>query len=107
MASINKHHLLGGLKGTIGKQLVIKQYSNKTVVTKHPDMHNVKPSEQQVLYKTLFAEAVAYAQAINRDPQQRALYLEKVKKGQSVYHYALKEYLEKHKPKMGVLRHNT
>ncbi len=95
------NHLLKNLNGTLGKQLVVKQYSDKTVVTKYPDMHRVKPSELQMLYKTLFAEAVAYAQAINRDPQQRTLYLEKVKKGQSVYHYALKEYLEKNKPKRG------
>src|SRR5947209_16565186 len=101
MAIINKHNLRRDLKGTLGKQLVVKQYADKTVVTKHPDMHRVKPSEQQMQYKTLFAEAVAYAQAINNDPQQRAIYLQKVKKGQSVYHYALKEYLEKHKPHEG------
>ena len=100
MAAIESHHSLKHLKGALGKQLVVKQYSDKTVVTKRPDMRRVKPNELQMLYKTLFAEAaVAYAQAINRDSQQRALYLQKVKKGQSVYQYALKEYLEKHKPK--------
>ena len=101
MASIDQQHLLRDLKGTLGRQLVVKQYSDKTVVTKHPDMSRVKPTELQKLYKTLFAEAVAYAQSINRDWQLRASYLQKVKKGESVYHYALKEYLEQHKPKRG------
>src|SRR4051794_5037700 len=101
MASIDKHHLLRDLKGSLGKQLVVKQYTDKIVVTRHPDMRRIKPTELQLLYKTLFAEAVAYAQSINRDRQQRAIYLQKVKKGESVYHYALKEYLRVHKPKRG------
>jgi hypothetical protein len=35
---------------------------------------------------------VAYAQAINNDPVKKAAYAQKVKKGQSVYHYAIQEY---------------
>ena len=87
--------LLKGLKGAVGKQLVFKQYQDKTVVTRYPDMSKVKPSEGQKEKRKRFAEAVAYATAINRNPQQKALYQQKVQNGQSVYHYALKEYLAK------------
>ena len=94
-------HLLKDLRGALGKQLVVKQYADKTIVTKYPRIRKVKPTERQQLYRTLFTEAVAHAKRINNDPQQRAIYLEKVKKGQSVYQYALKEYLEKNKLKRG------
>ena len=88
---------LGTIQGGIGKQLVFKKYGDKTVVTSYPDMSKVKPSKGQKEGRKLFAEAVAYAKAINRNVEQKALYLQKVKKGQSVYHYALKEYLAQHK----------
>ena len=98
MARIS-HVLLKNISGAVGKQLVFKQYGDKTIVTKYPDMSKVKPSEQQKDSRKRFAEAVAYAQAINRNPEQKTLYLKKVKKGQSVYHFALKEYLEMSKVK--------
>ncbi|TKK71647.1 hypothetical protein FC093_01075 [Ilyomonas limi] len=85
------------VKGTIGKQIVIKQYGDTTVISKHPDMSRVKPSKLQQNGRKLFAEAVAYARAVNRNPEQKATYIQKVPCGQSVYHYALKEYLEKNR----------
>ena len=91
------HPLFKDLRGAIGKQLVFKQYGNKTVVTRYPDMSGVKPSEQQKEKRKLFAQAVDYARAISRNPQQKALYQQKITNGQSVYHYALKEYLTNHK----------
>ena len=39
------------------------------------------------------AAAVAYAKAINNDPEKKATYKKKVKKGQTVYHYAMREFL--------------
>lgn len=95
MARLSKAALLAGLRGAVGKQLVFKQYGKKTVVSKYPDMTKITPSERQKEKRTLFAEAVAYAKLINRNPVQKATYLAKVKKGQSVYQYALKEYLQK------------
>jgi hypothetical protein len=84
-----------GLSGQIGKQLVFKKYANKTVVTKYPDMSNIKPSQAQVTKRERFAAAVKYAREINNDAVLKALYLKKVAKGQSVYHFALSEYLKK------------
>jgi hypothetical protein len=89
--------LLKGLRGALGKQLVVKQWRDKVVVTKYPDMRRVKPSELQKIGRNLFAEAVAYASAINRNPIQKAAYLQKVKDGETVYHYAIKEYFEKNR----------
>jgi len=91
--------LLKEISGALGKQIVLKQVKGKTVVSQYPDMSKVKPSTLQKAKRNLFKEAVKYAQEINRDPLQKAHYLKKVKEGQSVYHYALKEYLELNKKK--------
>jgi hypothetical protein len=85
--------LTHGLRGQLGKQLVFKRYGKKTVVTRYPDMSKVKPSKQQQQQRSRFAEAVAYARKITHDPLLKAAYAEKVNKGQTVYHYALQEYL--------------
>ncbi len=85
--------LLRNFRGQIGKQIVVKRYGKKTVITAYPDMSRVKPSKQQKAKRKKFAAAVAYAQGINNDPALKATYKKKVKKGQTVYHYAIKEYL--------------
>lgn len=86
--------LLPGISGAVGKQFVFKQYKGKTIVTKYPDMTNIKPSERQKERQKVFKEAVAYAKAVNRDPEKKAFYQTKLKPGETVYRYALKEYLK-------------
>lgn len=85
--------IANGLSGQIGKQLVYRQYGNKTVVSRYPDMSNIKPSKKQKAKRSRFAKAVAYAQSILRDPAKKAAYLKKTPKDQQVYHFAMKEYL--------------
>ena len=96
MASTTQSILLQGLHGSIGKEVVIKQYGKKTVVSRYPDMSNIQPSALQQQKRILFREAVAYAKSILNNPVQKKLYQAKIKKGQTVYHYALKAYLLKH-----------
>ena len=97
MARASKNSALNEISGQLGKQLVIKQYGDKTVISQYPDMDGVKPSLLQTHYQTVFAEAVAYAKHINDDRELKKKYLEKVRPRQSVYHYAMKEYLNKDK----------
>lgn len=85
--------VLHKMRGRIGKDIVVKQYGNKTVVTKYPDMSNIKPSKLQKVKRSRFAEAVKYAQKIIRNPELKAQYKKKVNRGQSVYHYAIGEFL--------------
>ena len=84
------------LSGKIG-DLVFKNYGDKIVVTRVPDMSRVKPSRKQKNNRNLFKEAVAYAKKINRTPALKQTYFKKIKKGESVYHYTIKEYLSKHR----------
>ena len=88
---------LQGIKGAVGKQLVFKQYGDKTVVTKYPNMKDIVPSEAQKEKRSLFREAIAYASSITRHPQKKAEYQKKIPEGASVYHHALKEYLSRFK----------
>jgi len=91
----SRNLLLRNVQGQIGKELVVKKYGKKTVITKYPDMSGIKPSKLQKVKRSRFAEAVAYAQNILRNPALKAQYATKVKKGQSVYHYAIKEFLRR------------
>ncbi|MGB8192763.1 MAG: hypothetical protein WCF67_12625 [Chitinophagaceae bacterium] len=87
--------LVTGIQGGLGKQIVVKHYSYGVVVTKFPDMSSIKPSELQKEKRSVFSEAVAYARSILRDPVQKAAYKKKIKKGQTVYHAAIREFLAK------------
>jgi hemoglobin-like flavoprotein len=84
------------MRGQIGKQIVVKQYGNKTVITAYPDMSHVKPSKQQKQQRKLFAAAIAYAQSIVHDPVRKEAYAKKLKKGVRVYNAAIREYLAEH-----------
>lgn len=95
MAKNTNNLLLHQLSGHLGKQIVIKRYGKKTILAKYPDMSKVKPSAKQKEKRKNFAKAVAYARSINNDPVKCAAYKKKLKKGQTVFHYAISEYLKK------------
>jgi len=97
MARLTENSVLKKVNGQLGKQVVFKQYGDKTVITQYPDMSRVKPSALQKRKRNIFKEAVAYAKNISRNPDLKKKYLKKTKQGESVYHYALKEYLKKNK----------
>lgn len=98
MARIKNNALFKGARGKIGDSIVIKQYSYGTVISAMPDMRkSKKKTELQKLKQGMFAEAVAYAQSIVRNPAKKAAYARKVKKGKTVYHTAIQEYLKKQK----------
>ena len=92
MAKLPKSSPLHGLSGTLGEELVFKNYGDKTVVSNKPDMSKVKASHLQILSRKRFAKATAYAKRINNNPELRAAYQKKIPPRQSVYHYAMKEF---------------
>jgi hypothetical protein len=98
MATGNINALFKELKGALGKSIVIKQYKNKTVITAYPTKNNKKPTQLQKLYQDDFKKAIQYAQSILRNPVKKKAYEKKIKEGETVYHYAIKEY----KRKMGI-----
>jgi len=104
MATGNLNTIFKELRGALGKQIVIKQYKNKTVITAYPSTSKRKkknPTKLQSIYRDDFAKAVQYAQGIIRDPAKKKAYEKKLKPGQSVYNYAVSEYKKKYGIKKG------
>lgn len=101
MAIANLNALFKELKGALGKQIVIKQYKSKTVITAYPVTKKRKPTQLQKIFQNDFTKAVKYAQAIVRDPVKKKAYAKKVKPGQTVYNYAIAEYKKKYGVKKG------
>ena len=94
MATTN-NILLKGAKGKIGKNLIIKNYGEKTVISKYPDMSAVKYNDLQKQTQRCFAEAVAYARSIINDPVKKAEYRKKLPEGKQVYYAAIQEFLKR------------
>jgi len=91
-----KNALLTGFKiskAVSDNQFVVRTRKGQSFLTKYPDMSNVRWSESQLEEKSRFAAAVKYARGIINDPVQKANY--KARPGSSVYHSAIKDYLEK------------
>ena len=65
--AISESILLKNLSGHLGKQLVFKQYGDKTVVTKYPDMSRRKLSAKQKKVNETMAEANYAARTILGD----------------------------------------
>ncbi len=93
MARITKGFLFNHISGKLG-DYVFRQYAGRTVVSKVPDMSQVKPTKLQKANRKKFIAAVAYAKKIHRNPKLHALYKPKLKRGQSVFQYALKEFFK-------------
>jgi hypothetical protein len=73
--------------------IIIKQYGDKTVVSKYPDMSNIIPSGGQLQKRSRFAEAVAYAKTISGSDIFKADFIKRRGAVKSVYQEALKEFL--------------
>jgi hypothetical protein len=98
MARNINNPLLRGVRGRF-HDIILKQYPYGTVISSVPDRSKVKLSKKQKQANTKFKEAVIYAQSILKDPAKRKAYEKKLKRGRSVYHTALAEYLRKAKTK--------
>jgi uncharacterized protein YegL len=80
-----------GVRGGVLKQIVFKQYKDKTIATKYPDMSNITQTELQIKGNNKFADAIIFAKDIINDPIKKAKY--KRINGLSVYHSAIKNYM--------------
>ena len=100
MAILSENALLAQLSGKLGN-IVIKRYKNKTVVTILPekkDKAKRDPSVAKRQHESYFSAAVKYARDIIRNPALKKEYEAKVAPGQSVYNYAISEYMKEKGP---------
>lgn len=95
MAVVNNNSILAALKGALGKEIVFKQYRDKTVVAKYPDMSHLKPTEPQKKQRAKMKEANVYASMVCKDAKLRKKYEKKLIAGESVYQRARRDFLRK------------
>ena len=76
--AISSNILYAGFSGHINRQLVFKQYGNKTVVSKYPDMSRRQLSEKQLANNRLMSAANAAAKNIMTDAALRQAALERL-----------------------------
>lgn len=85
--------LVAGFSGSLGG-LTIKQYKDKIVLTtKAAPKRWKKPTAGQADKRSLFQEAVFYAQQVKRDPKRAAAYARKLKGKRNVFQAAVSAYL--------------
>ena len=90
MAKVRKNIFVQGLSGSLGKQLVLKQGRNGTIVSKYPEFdENRTFTEAQVNRQNKFREAVAYA----KNAKGLEIYIEKAKLSNRLpYHVAISDF---------------
>jgi|ERR1051326_3304506 hypothetical protein len=69
--AISENFLLKQLSGHLGKQIVFRQYGNKTVVSRYPDMSRRKLSSKQKRINQIMGEANYAAKTILADEKLR------------------------------------
>lgn len=99
MAKIEGNIIMQGMSGTIGNQLVFKDYSYGTVVSKVPDMSNIIPTTKQIEEKSRFKRAVEYAKQVLANADLKAEVASRTPAGKQIYHQAISEFLKADKLK--------
>lgn len=95
MARIDKKKniLLADVSGRIGKQIIIKQYGDRTVISKFPNMSKVKYTKNQKQGQSLFQRAVVFGRHVIADLKKKKEFAKKAKKGQTAYHAAVSAFM--------------
>lgn len=81
------------LSGKLGN-IIFKNYGNKTVISKYPNMSNIVKTEKQKQNQLKFKAAQAYAKSILADPEKKLAFVKTIPKGKIAYHAAISKYLK-------------
>ena len=95
--AISKHNVVtDSLSGKVGN-VIFKNYGDKTVISRYPDMSKVVKSNKQLDRQHLFKAAQAYAKSIISDPEKKLAFVKTIPKGKIAYHAAISQFLKEHK----------
>jgi hypothetical protein len=98
--AISTNILLKMASGHIGRQLVVKQYGNKTVLSSYPDMSNRKLSPSQIRVNKIMAKANYAAKYVIGDEKLRNEAQVRLNVPRNKLYTALiREYFQKEKEK--------
>jgi valyl-tRNA synthetase len=95
--AISKNFLLKGVRGTLNKQIVIRDYGDKVVLSDYPDMDRRKLSPKQVRRIEIMKLAYEELRSIKADQQLRdAAQLRLNVPSNKLHHALLQELLLKY-----------
>lgn len=94
MAKVKGNNASSGISGRVD-QFVFKQYGDKTIVSRVPDMDRVKWTEKQQLHRKLFKKAQRWAIGMMADPQMKAYY--KARTTGNPKNAAISDYMRLHR----------
>lgn len=99
--AMSKSTFLNLVSGMLGKEIIFKNYYDKTVISKRPDMSKRKLSAKQKDWNLRMRLANGYAKHIYGKKEQRMM--ERVRlelpPHKSLFHALVKEHLDKYKDK--------
>ncbi len=95
MAHSSNSIITGKLTGSIGKELVFREWEGKTIVAKSPKKRTGEPTPAQAEVQGKFLMASRYAKAIhaNADPDLSAAYAAVLRPRQNLYCRALADFM--------------
>lgn len=95
MAHSNNSIITGKLSGTLGKELVFRDWDGKTVVAKAPKKRKGVPTPEQVEIQERFLLASRYARGIVKNPDQgmAEAYAANLRPRQNVYSRAVEDFM--------------
>ena len=95
MAHADNSIITGKFKGSLGKQLVFREWDGKTVVAKSPKRRSGPPTPEQQETQEKFLIASRYAKAIttNADQSLAEAYATALRPRQNVYSRALEHFM--------------
>jgi hypothetical protein len=72
MARVKENVLVSGIRGQIGKQIVIRETNGQPIATNFPKRTRKKPTEAQKHHRWKFIRAAHLAKGAISDPEKRA-----------------------------------
>jgi hypothetical protein len=95
MANSNKSVITGKFRGSLGKELVFRQWEGKTVVAKAPGSREGDPTAAQVQTQEKFLLASRYGRAVIKGQDQgiRDAYTAALRPRQNLYSRAVEDFL--------------
>jgi hypothetical protein len=95
MANANNSIITGKFKGSLGKQLVFREWQGKTIVAKAPKPRTGDPTPAQAEKQEKFLLASRYAKSVTTNPDQGLAdaYKKALRPRQNVYSRALEDFL--------------
>jgi hypothetical protein len=95
MANANNSIITGKFRGSLGKQLVFRDWDGKTIVGKSPKSRNGKVTSAQAETQERFLIASHYAKSIvtNADHSMAEAYARVLRPRQNVYSRALQDFM--------------